>query len=105
MATGVMFPLWNSTNHIYIGIVYIISGFIGGIIGFTLSFIVRLELSLPGFLICSSLQYNCSITFHGIFMIFFMIMPVLIGGFGNILIPLMLCSCDMIFPRLNVLSL
>lgn len=84
---------------------YIISGLIGGIIGFSPSLILRLELALPGFIICSSLQYNSCITFHGIFMIFFMIMPILIGGFGNILIPLMICSCDMIFPRLNALSL
>jgi len=80
-------------------------GLIGGVIGFTLSLVLRLELALPGFIICSSLQYNSIITFHGVFMIFFMIMPILIGGFGNILIPLMLCSCDMIFPRLNALSL
>ena len=66
---------------------------------------MRLELALPGFIICSSLQYNSCITFHGVFLIFFMIMPILIGGFGNILIPLMLCSCDMISPRLNALSL
>lgn len=66
---------------------------------------MRLELSLPGFILSSSLQYNSNITFHGIFMIFFMIMPILIGGFGNILLPLMLCSSDMIFARLNALSI
>ena len=81
------------------------SGLIGGSIGFGLSILLRLELALPGFILCSSLQYNSNITFHGIFMIFFMIMPILIGGFGNILLPLMLCSSDMIFPRLNALSL
>ena len=80
-------------------------GLIGGSIGFGLSIILWLELVLPGFILCSSLQYNSIITFHGIFMIFFMIMPILIGGFGNILLPLMLCSSDMIFPRLNALSL
>ena len=48
---------------------------------------------------------NSVITSNGLFMIFFMIMPILIGGFGNILIPLMLCTSDMIFPRLNALSL
>ena len=77
----------------------------GGSIGFGLSVIIRMELSLPGMILCSSVQYNSVITFHGIFMIFFMIMPILIGGFGNVLIPLMLSSSDMIFPRLNALSL
>ena len=71
---------------------YVMAGLIGGSFGFGLSIIIRLELALPGFLICSSLQYNSCITFHGIFMISFMIMPLLIGGFGNLLIPLMLCS-------------
>ena len=81
------------------------SGLIGGSIGFGLPIIMRLELALPGFIACPSLQYNPNITFHGIFMTPSMIMPVLIGGFGNILLPLMPCSSDMIFPRLNALSL
>ena len=94
-----------TTNHIYIGGVYIITGLIGGAIGFGLPIILRLELALPRFIVCSSLQYNPNVSFHGIFMISSMIMPILIGGFGNILLPLMLCSSDMIFPRLNALSL
>jgi heme/copper-type cytochrome/quinol oxidase subunit 1 len=88
-----------------IGIIYLGIGIVGGIIGISLSIIIRLELSLPGFIITSSLHYNSLITFHGLFMIFFMIMPILIGGFGNILIPLMLGNADMIFPRLNAISL
>jgi heme/copper-type cytochrome/quinol oxidase subunit 1 len=84
---------------------YINAGFLGGFFGYGLSLIIRLELALPGFLISSSLQYNSIITFHGLFMIFFMIMPILIVGFGNILLPLLLCSYDMIFQRLNALSL
>ena len=63
----------NNWFDIDIGAVYIMSGLIGGSIGFGLSIILRLELALPGFILCSSLQYNSNITFHGIFMIFFMI--------------------------------
>ena len=95
----------STTNHIFIGAVYLLSGIIGGSVGIAFSIVIRLELSLPGYLICSSLQYNSATTFHGILMIFFMIMPLFIGGFGNLLIPVMLCSSDMIFPRLNALSL
>ena len=78
---------------------------IGGSIGFGLPIILRLELALLGFILCSFLEYNFNITFHGIFMTSSMIMLILIGGFGNILLPLMLCSSDMIFPRLNALML
>ena len=63
-----------------------------------------MELGLPGLIIRPPVQYNPMITFHGIFMTLFMTMPLLIGGFGNILIPLMPSSSDTIFPRLNALS-
>jgi len=100
-----MISLFLITNHVFIGVGYILIGLIGGSIGFALSVLIRLELSLPGFNLLSSLNYNSIITFHGLFMIFFMIMPILIGGFGNCLIPLLLGMNDMIFPRLNASSL
>lgn len=100
-----MSNLLFNTNHIYIGVVYIIIGLIGGSFGFGLSIIIRLELALPGFNNVSSLNYNSVITFHGLLMIFFLIMPVLIGGFGNLLIPILIGCNDMIFPRLNLFSL
>jgi heme/copper-type cytochrome/quinol oxidase subunit 1 len=96
--------LYN-TNHVYIGVIYIIIGLIGGSFGFGLSIIIRLELALPGYNSISALNYNSVITMHGLLMIFFMIMPILIGGFGNVLIPILLGCNDMIFPRLNLLSL
>jgi cytochrome c oxidase subunit I len=48
--------------------------------------------------------YNSMVTMHGTFMIFFAIMPLLVGVFGNLLIPLQIGAGDMAFPKLNMLS-
>lgn len=68
-----------------------------------LATIIRLEFAYPGVGIFAgdSLQYLSMVTAHGVIMVFFMIMPLLAGAFGNFLLPTQLGVHDVAFPRLN----
>lgn len=96
-----MYKWLYSTNHKDIGILYFIFAIWAGIIGSSLRILIRLELGTCNSIIQNDQIYNTIITRHALIIIFFIVIPFIIGGFGNYLIPLMLGSPDIAYPRIN----
>lgn len=91
------------TNHKDIGRLYFVLGLWSGLVGLVYRTIIRTELIHPGSFYGESV-YNVLVTSHGLLIIFFMVMPLIIGFFGNWAVPLLLAAPDMVFARLNNLS-
>lgn len=117
------FTRWfMSTNHKDIGLLYLIVAGITGFISVSFTVYMRLELMDPGvqymclegarFIADASAEctppnghlWNVMITYHGVLMMFFVVIPALFGGFGNYFMPLQIGAPDMAFPRMNNLS-
>src|SRR5438093_2422784 len=108
-----------STDHKMIGKQFLTLGLFGLLMGGVLAMLVRWELAFPETPVpglgwvpeptmfggnITPAGYNAFFTMHATIMIFFAVMPILVGCFGNFLIPLMIGARDMAFPLLNMLS-
>ena len=103
-----IYTLTKNCNHKRIGLYYLLSAFLFGLSGTIFSVLIRLELYSSGNRIIPPENqnfYNISITLHGLLMIFFLVMPGLFGGFGNSFMPIFLGAPEVVYPRVNNISI
>jgi cytochrome c oxidase subunit 1 len=107
-----------SLDHKVIGIQFLFSTLLWFVVGGLLALAVRWQLAWPWSEMpivgprlfsgeggqISPEFYTMLFTMHASVMIFFVIIPILAGAFGNFLIPLMIGADDMAFPTLNMMS-
>src|SRR5919204_650390 len=94
----------TTTDHKRIGLLYFFTtlAFFGA--GGIEALLMRTQLASPEEHVVGPDTYDQLMTMHGVTMIFFFIIPMTTGAFGNYLVPLMIGARDMAFPRLNALS-
>ncbi len=96
--------IW-SQDHKVIAIQYGSTAIFVGLIALALSGLMRLQLGFPDtFDFIDPSSYLQFVTMHGMIMVVYLLTALLLGGFGNYMIPLMLGARDMVFPYLNMLS-
>ncbi len=88
----------------YIAIQYSGTAIAIGLVALMLSWLMRLQLGFPDLISFSPEAYYQFITMHGMIMVVYLLTAILLGGFGNYLIPLMVGARDMVFPFVNMLS-
>ncbi|HJM48020.1 MAG TPA: cbb3-type cytochrome c oxidase subunit I [Candidatus Marinimicrobia bacterium] len=114
-----------STDHKVIGLQYGITALIFLLFGFTLMLVMRWQLAYPdtvvpfigglikwladlnGYASVGNLPsdlYNAFGAMHGTIMVFLGVVPIVVGAFGNYIIPLQIGAPDMAFPKLNMAS-
>jgi cytochrome c oxidase subunit I+III len=103
-APNIFAQMFATVDHKQIGLRYIVTAAIflgeGGVDGL----VMRSQLAVPNNTLVSPSHYDQMFSLHGTVLIFFFATPMVVGGFGNYLVPLMIGARDMAFPRLNALS-
>ncbi|MFC4075997.1 cytochrome c oxidase subunit I [Salinithrix halophila] len=106
-----VFRVWNRTlkwlstvDHKEIGILYLVFAGFNALRAGIDAITIRTQLALPGNTLITGDKYNEFMSMHGIVMIFFVAMPLLIG-LMNVIVPLQIGARDVAFPYMNALSL
>jgi cytochrome c oxidase subunit I len=92
-----------TVDHKKLGIMYIVYALLLLVVGGVEALLMRIQLAAPNLHFLSPQTFNRMFTMHGTTMVFLVGMMILFG-FGNYLIPLMIGARDMAFPRLNAFS-
>src|SRR6266704_661799 len=93
-----------TTDHKRIALLYLLSITFFFFIGGFFALLIRLELLTPAGDLVQADSYNKLFTMHGLVMVFFFLIPSIPAVLGNFLVPLMIGSKDLAFPRLNLAS-
>src|ERR1700754_2755735 len=96
---------WLTTvDHKKIGLLYFWTTLAFFTAGGVEAMLMRTQLAQADEHVVGPEMFDQLLTMHGVTMIFFFIIPITTGAFGNYLVPLMIGARDMAFPRLNALS-
>ncbi|HEX5479961.1 MAG TPA: cytochrome c oxidase subunit I [Dehalococcoidia bacterium] len=103
-APSIIANIFATVDHKQLGIRYMVTAAIllgeGGLDGI----VMRTQLAIPNSRVVSPDHFDQMFSLHGTVLIFFFATPMVVGGFGNYLVPLMLGTRDLAFPRLNAFS-
>jgi cytochrome c oxidase subunit 1 len=91
-------------DHKRIALLYLLAVTFFFALGGMMAVLIRMELATPQGDLFQPDIYNRLFTMHGVFMIFYFMIPAIPGVLGNFLIPIMIGAKDLAFPRLNLLS-
>jgi len=94
----------TTTDHKRIGLLYLATSLVFFAAGGVEALVMRTQLAQADERVVGPGTYDQLMTMHGVTMIFFFVIPLSIGFFGNYLVPLMIGARDMAFPRMNALS-
>src|SRR5258706_2006577 len=92
-----------TVDHKELGLMYIGTALIFLVVAGLMAVAIRLQLAVPNNTLLEPEVFNRFFTMHGTAMVFLVGMPI-IAGLGNYLVPLMIGTRDMAFPRLNALG-